>query len=71
VENFSTARETTDYFSTAQFADNPIGVNFDPGYLLERLRDGVVDTELLTQGAGTRPGTKQPENRRTLNFRTL
>jgi catechol-2,3-dioxygenase len=71
VENFSTAQETTDYFSTAQFADNPIGVNFDAGYLLERLRDGVPETELLRQRAGTRPGSKQAEGRRTINFRTV
>jgi catechol-2,3-dioxygenase len=71
VENFATAQETTDYFGTEQFADNPIGVNFDPAYLLERLRDGVPEAELLTRGAGTRPGRKQVANRKTLNFRTL
>ena len=71
MENFSTAQETTGYFSTEQFADNPIGVNFDPGYLLERLREGVLEAELLRQGVGTRPGSKQPAGRRTLNFRTL
>src|SRR5262245_19398454 len=71
VENFSTAQETTDYFSTEQFADNPIGVNFDPGYLLERLRDGVPETKLLKRGAGTRPGSKQAAGRRTINLRTL
>ena len=71
VENFATAQETTDYFSTEQFADNPIGVNFDPAYLLERLREGVLETDLLRQGAGTRPGSKQAAGRRTLNLRTL
>jgi len=71
VENFATAEETTDYFSTPQFADNPIGVNFDPGYLLQRLRDGDLETELLSQGAGTPPGSQLVANRKTLNFRTL
>jgi catechol-2,3-dioxygenase len=71
VENFPTAQETTDYFATAQFAANPIGVNFDPGYLLERLRAGVPEAELLQPGAGTRPGAKEVAGRRTLNFRTL
>jgi catechol 2,3-dioxygenase-like lactoylglutathione lyase family enzyme len=71
VENFATAAETTDYFGTAEFADNPIGVNFDPGYLLERLRNGEPEATLLTQGAGVRPGEKPVANRRTLNFRTL
>jgi catechol 2,3-dioxygenase-like lactoylglutathione lyase family enzyme len=71
VENFSTAQQTTEYFGTAQFADNPIGVNFDPGYLLERLRNGDLETELLGQGAGVRPGSALVANRKTLNFRTL
>lgn len=71
VENFSTAQETTDYFGTEQFAHNPFGVNFDPGYLLERLRAGDPEPELLRQGAGTRPGSKQVAGRKTLNLRTL
>ena len=71
VENFATAQATTDHFSTRAFAANPIGVNFDPGYLLERLRGGADEAELLRQGAGTRPGTTQAEGRRTLNLRTL
>lgn len=71
VENFWTAQETTEYFSTDQFAANPFGVNFDPGYLLERLRGGACEADLLRQGAGTRPGTKQAAGRRTLNLRTL
>lgn len=30
-----------------------VGVDFDPGYLLKRLRSGEKATELLKQGAGT------------------
>ena len=71
VENFPTAQETTDYFATEQFADNPIGVNFDPAYLLEQLRAGVPEAELLQRGNGTRPGDKEVAGRRTLNFRTI
>ncbi|OBJ66298.1 VOC family protein [Mycobacterium asiaticum] len=71
VENFSTAQDTTDYFSTEQFAHNPFGVNFDPGYLLERLRAGVPEAELLKAGAGTRPGSRQVAGRKTINLRTL
>ncbi|MDR7172984.1 catechol 2,3-dioxygenase-like lactoylglutathione lyase family enzyme [Nocardia kruczakiae] len=71
VENFATAQETADFLGTQQFADNPIGVNVDPGYLLEQLRDGVHESELLRRGAGTRPGTRQKANRETINFRTL
>ncbi|MBV8179379.1 MAG: VOC family protein [Mycobacterium sp.] len=71
VENFATAQETMDYFGTRAFADNPIGVNVDPGYLLEQLRAGTPEHELLKQGAGTRPGTVAKANRSTINFRTL
>lgn len=71
VDNFPTAEETKHYFSSAAFARNPIGVNFDPDYLLERLNQGVPVSELLKQGAGTRPGTKQAANKKALNWRTL
>ncbi|MFI2343436.1 VOC family protein [Nocardia gamkensis] len=71
VENFPTVQETAGFLSTQDFADNPIGVNIDPGYLLEQLRGGVRESELLHRGAGTRPGTRQKANRETINFRTL
>jgi catechol 2,3-dioxygenase-like lactoylglutathione lyase family enzyme len=71
VENFPTAQETADYFNSREFADNPIGVNTDPDYLLERLRAGAEEAELLHRGAGTRPGTKQRANKRTLTWKTL
>lgn len=41
TENFSTAKATADYIRSNAFAENPIGVNFDPDYLLERLRSGA------------------------------
>lgn len=71
VENFPTGRETAEFFSSSAFAANPLGVEFDPDYLLERLRSGVETKELLHQGAGTRPGTTARANRRTLTWKTL
>lgn len=71
VENFPTAQQTADYFNSREFADNPIGVNVDPDYLLERLRAGTEEAELLSRGAGTRPGTTQPANKRTITWKTL
>ena len=68
TENLPTAKETAEYFHSSAFAENPIGVNFDPDYLLERLRSGADQTELVQQGAGTRPGTKAP---RALTWKTL
>jgi hypothetical protein len=68
TENFPTAKETAEYFHSNAFAENPIGVNFDADYLLERLRSGIDPAELLQQGAGTRPGA---EARRALTWKTL
>jgi catechol 2,3-dioxygenase-like lactoylglutathione lyase family enzyme len=71
VENFPTAQETADYFNSQEFADNPIGVNIDPDYLLERLRTGTKEDDLLVRGSGTRPGTKQRANKRAITWKTL
>lgn len=68
TENFATAKETADYFLSGAFAENPIGVNFDPDYLLELLRSGTDPAELRRQGAGTRPGAKV---RRALTWKTM
>ncbi|MDA2892909.1 VOC family protein [Mycolicibacterium sp. BiH015] len=71
TENFPTAQQTADYFNSREFDDNPIGTNIDPDYLLEQLRAGVDTEHLLARGAGTRPGTKQRSNKRTLTWKTL
>jgi catechol 2,3-dioxygenase-like lactoylglutathione lyase family enzyme len=71
TENFPSAKQTADYLSSSAFADNPIGVNIDPDYLLERLHAGTDPTELLRQGAGTRPGTKPRANKRAVTWKTL
>lgn len=46
VDNFDTNEEATEFFESPAFAENPIGVDFDPQALLERLRAGVSDREL-------------------------
>lgn len=71
VDNFATAEETKQYFNSKAFADNPIGVTFDPDYLLEQFNQGVPEKTLLKQGAGTRPGTKQAKNLKAITWRTL
>lgn len=71
TENFPTAQETADYFKSAAFAENSIGTDIDPDYLLTRLRDGEPAAELLKPGAGTRPGTKPRVGRRTITWKTL
>lgn len=71
TENFATAKETAEYFLSGAFAENPIGVNFDPDYLLERLRNGTDPAELRRQGAGTRPGAKVRANKCAVTWKTL
>lgn len=71
VENFDTAAATAHYFASSAFDANPIGVEIDPGYLLERLRRGEPAASLLAPGAGTRPGTKPRANTRAITWRTL
>ena len=71
VENFSTAAETADYLGSPAFADNPIGVTFDPDYLLGRLRGGVAPAALVKQGSGTPTGQVPRANRRAVTWRSL
>jgi len=45
-ENFDSIEESTAFFSTPAFAENPIGVEFDPEEMLRRLRAGEPEAEL-------------------------
>lgn len=46
VDNYDTVEEATEFFYSAPFAENPIGVEFDPEDLLRRLRAGEPEDEL-------------------------
>lgn len=46
VENFDSVAESTRFFFSEDFAENPVGVEFDPEDLLVRLRAGVDEAEL-------------------------
>jgi catechol-2,3-dioxygenase len=52
VDNFATAEETARYFTTGDFAENPIGVEFDAEDLLRRLRSGAPEYELKRRPRG-------------------
>lgn len=47
VENYPTVEESSKFFFSEAFAENPIGVEFDPEDLLRRLRAGEPEEELL------------------------
>lgn len=47
VDNFATNEEAADFFTSQAFAENPIGVDFDPHDLLRRLRAGESEKSLM------------------------
>jgi catechol 2,3-dioxygenase-like lactoylglutathione lyase family enzyme len=55
VDNYPTLEEACAFFGSAEFAANPIGVDFDPAALLQKLRSGVPLAMLLKQGAAPVP----------------
>lgn len=46
VENFGSVEESGKFFFSKAFAENPIGVEFDPDDLLRRLRAGEPEEDL-------------------------
>jgi len=46
VDNYDTVEEATEFFYSEPFAENPIGVEFDPEELLRRLRAGESEDVL-------------------------
>ncbi len=53
IDNFPTVEELNGWFQSGAFAENPIGVEFDPENLLKSYEEGVPDSELVKQGAVT------------------
>ncbi len=46
VENYATVEESGKFFFSEAFAENPIGVEFDPEEMLRRLRAGEPEEDL-------------------------
>ena len=46
IENYASVEESTEFFFTPAFAENPIGVEFDPEELLRRFEAGEDEAEL-------------------------
>lgn len=47
VENYPTVEESTEFFFSDAFKDNPVGVEFDPQELLNRLQAGEPEEVLV------------------------
>ncbi|KAI1806518.1 Glyoxalase/Bleomycin resistance protein/Dihydroxybiphenyl dioxygenase [Daldinia bambusicola] len=47
VDNFSTAEESIEFMVSPEFAENPIGADFDPEELIRRLKSGALEKELI------------------------
>lgn len=46
VDNFDSTEEATKFVQSAAFGENPIGTDFDPEALIERIKAGEDDVEL-------------------------
>ncbi|KAI1463138.1 Glyoxalase/Bleomycin resistance protein/Dihydroxybiphenyl dioxygenase [Daldinia caldariorum] len=46
VDNLSTVEESMEYMASPEFAENPIGIDFDPEDLIKRLESGEPEKEL-------------------------
>ncbi|OAL34494.1 hypothetical protein AYO20_06337 [Fonsecaea nubica] len=46
VDNFETSAEATQFMMSKYFEENPIGTDFDPEEMIEKLRNGVSPEEL-------------------------
>lgn len=56
VDNFATADVATEYMHSPEYTSEPIGPSFDPAIMLEAMRAGTPESELLTRAwASTNP----------------
>ena len=46
MDNFDTVEAATAFFHTPEFAENPIGTDFDPEQLIKRLESGEDETTI-------------------------
>lgn len=46
IENYDSVEESTQFFYSEEFAENPVGVEFDPEDMLRKLEAGVPEAEL-------------------------
>lgn len=47
VDSFETPEEANAYMETPDYGENPIGVDFDPEDMIQKLQEGATEAELL------------------------
>lgn len=70
-DNFDTAEDFQKFAIGLDFNRNPIGVNFDPDLLWQKLESGLPLKDLRQRGSATPAGKKPIAGLRTINWRTL
>lgn len=71
ADNFDTPDELVEWMQGGEFADNPIGVEFDPAVLAQHIADGSPLTELKRRGAAPPPSGTARAGMRTIRWKTL
>ncbi|PNP73555.1 hypothetical protein FNYG_13100 [Fusarium nygamai] len=46
VDNFDSVEAATEFMNGTEFKENPIGTDFDPEDLIQKIKDGVPESEL-------------------------
>ncbi len=70
-DNFHDAQDLQEFAIGLDFQKNPIGVNFDPDLLWEKLEAGMPESELRQRGSATPEGKKEIGGMKAINWRTL
>ncbi|QLL10253.1 VOC family protein [Mycobacterium vicinigordonae] len=71
VDNFASNRELMDWLVGGEFAENPIGVEFDPDVLERLVHADVPFSQLRRRGSAPPEGRKPRSGLRTLRWKTL
>jgi catechol 2,3-dioxygenase-like lactoylglutathione lyase family enzyme len=70
-DNFDRPEDLQAFAEGLDFVKNPIGVNFNPDLLWDKLEAGVPEVELRKRGSATPPGKKPVGGMRAITWRTL
>jgi len=66
IDNFATPDEATRYMHGSEYANNPVGIAFDPEVMLEALRKGERTSTLTTQSWAAEASPDLPDPLATL-----